>query len=311
MLCLGIDHDIEHEGIDRTSINLPGIQVRRPSGRRVAARGVRSEVSSRRVPPAPTPMQEEFAEAVVKAANGKPVVLVLVNGGALGIEKLTALDGGAAAGRRRWRAAQRRTASLSFTPPPPLYRHPRHCRDFLPLAPWRRGHCAQPLWRIQQVGGSGTEVWHAWPPTLRLDVMVTVLYLHRVRARARRWGKMPITTYKSDFINECGLTDMNMPPSPKVHLQRRRALPLVSPSMRPAVPTRGPFRRLASPQCLGRTYRYYTGEPLWPFGFGLSYTDFNLTCSTSGSAVRCSRRGSADALCIACARVSAGSATVI
>ena len=71
--------------------------------------------------------------------------------------------------------------------------------------------------------------------------MVTVLYLHRVRARVHRWGKMPITTYKSDFINECGLTDMNMPPSPKVHLQRRRALPLVSPGMRPAVPTRGPF----------------------------------------------------------------------
>ena len=27
----------------------------------------------------------------------------------------------------------------------------------------------------------------------------------------------------------------------------------------------------------GRTYRYFTGTPLWPFGFGLSYTTFSYT----------------------------------
>ena len=33
----------------------------------------------------------------------------------------------------------------------------------------------------------------------------------------------------------------------------------------------------------GRTYKYYTGEPLWPFGMGLSYTTFDLSCTSTSS----------------------------
>ena len=55
VLALGIDKTIEHEGVDRTSITLPGLQ-------------------------------EPFAQQVL--ALGKPTVLVLVNGGEVAIDTL-------------------------------------------------------------------------------------------------------------------------------------------------------------------------------------------------------------------------------
>jgi len=53
-----------------------------------------------------------------------------------------------------------------------------------------------------------------------------------------RWGRLPVTIYPSNFVSQQKMTDFDMTTAP------------------------------------GRTYRYYTGTPLFPFGFGLSYTVF-------------------------------------
>eukprot|EP01062_Namystynia_karyoxenos_P064169 TRINITY_DN5706_c0_g1_i1.p1 TRINITY_DN5706_c0_g1~~TRINITY_DN5706_c0_g1_i1.p1 ORF type:complete len:758 (+),score=216.76 TRINITY_DN5706_c0_g1_i1:105-2378(+) len=60
--------------------------------------------------------------------------------------------------------------------------------------------------------------------------------------QSNRWGKLPVTMYPHDYIQQQPMTNYDMAKPP------------------------------------GRTYRYYTGTPLYPFGFGLSYTSFSLAC---------------------------------
>jgi len=69
-----------------------------------------------------------------------------------------------------------------------------------------------------------------------------------------KWGKLPVTMYPHSYINEQSLINYDMSLSP------------------------------------GRTYRYYDNEPLYSFGHGLSYTDFDLECDKEEdkSTVTCS-----------------------
>jgi len=61
-------------------------------------------------------------------------------------------------------------------------------------------------------------------------------------------GRLPYTLYEADYINKVSMFDMGMRPN-------------------------------ASNGNPGRSYRFYTGNPVYKFGDGLSYTVFNFTWS--------------------------------
>ncbi|EEY54398.1 beta-D-xylosidase, putative [Phytophthora infestans T30-4] len=60
-------------------------------------------------------------------------------------------------------------------------------------------------------------------------------------------GKLPQTFYDSEYVNAMSIYDMHMRPTPVTGNS-------------------------------GRTYRFFTGVPVYEFGFGLSYTTFHKNC---------------------------------
>ncbi|KAM0314895.1 hypothetical protein ACHAO8_004372 [Botrytis cinerea] len=63
-------------------------------------------------------------------------------------------------------------------------------------------------------------------------------------------GRLPITQYPSNYVNQVTMTDMNLQPS--------RFNP-------------------------GRTYKWYNGEPVFEYGYGLQYTTFDAKITPSSS----------------------------
>ncbi|XP_037028719.1 beta-D-xylosidase 3-like [Bradysia coprophila] len=93
----------------------------------------------------------------------------------------------------------------------------------------------------------GAIVWAGYIGQSAGEAIAEVLFGHHNPS-----GRLTQTFYDSSYLGQVDIKDMNMRP--------------VGGSV-------------------GRTYRFYTGEPVYPFGYGLSYTTFEHTFSTAGNEI--------------------------
>jgi len=109
-------------------------------------------------------------------------------------------------------------------------------------------------------------VLHLGQPSVALLGIGDLIFGNRVPA-----GRMIQTVYEAAYQDQISIFDFGMRPGP-------------SPFARPDC-TDHKVSRCKKGTNPGRTYRFYTGKPVVPFGFGLSYTSFSYTVAKSPTSV--------------------------
>jgi beta-D-xylosidase 4 len=88
-------------------------------------------------------------------------------------------------------------------------------------------------------------IWGGYPGQSGGEALFDIII-----GKAAPAGRLPITQYPASYVSEVPMTDMSLRPSPR------------------------------SP---GRTYKWYTGKPVFEFGHGLHYTNFSASIVPSKS----------------------------
>jgi beta-D-xylosidase 4 len=98
---------------------------------------------------------------------------------------------------------------------------------------------------IRDSNQSGSLIWMGYPGQSGGLALASVIF-----GQYNPAGRLPVTIYPASYVDAVSMFDMQMRPSP------------------------------TNP---GRTYKFYTGQAVYEFGYGLSYTTFNYTWNNNTS----------------------------